>query len=197
MQRRKKEKKEIIITKRMTDGISEEQERSKMEGMWMKHSLPMFRSFSFLLFFFLSLILFISCSIDTKYHEYHDVDLHDWTSADTVVFQLPPIIESQVLQVKIGVKSTQAYPYTHLHLLGSLTCDGEALEPDSIVIPLYSSSGKAEGNGFPYIVTTFFADTINVDSGHVYSYQIYHVMSHSLKGIAAIGLQLSDVDSIP
>lgn len=132
-----------------------------------------------------------ACSGGTILHEYHDVDLWDWKTDDTVSFMLPTITSSGKVVAIIGVRFTSSYPYNDLYLLGTLECDSSEIRKDTIKVGIYNKKGSNEGDGFPYTTITQRIVPIEVDSGHVYQYKVNHFMQDpQIKGIAGIGLQL-------
>ena len=132
-----------------------------------------------------------ACSGGTILHEYHDVDLWDWKTDDTVSFMLPTITSSGKVVAIIGVRFTSSYPYNDLYLLGTLECDSSEIRKDTIKVGIYNKKGSNEGDGFPYTTITQRIVPIEVDSGHVYQYKVNHFMQDpQIKGISGIGLQL-------
>ena len=141
--------------------------------------------------YILSVFMLMACSGGTILHEYHDVDLWDWKTDDTVSFTLPTITASGDVVATIGVRFTSSYPYNDLFLLGTLECDSSEIRTDTIKICVYNTKGSNEGDGFPYSTITQQINSIEVDSGHVYQYKVNHIMQDpKIKGIAGIGLHL-------
>ncbi len=137
------------------------------------------------------IVLLLSCSDGVILDEFHDVDLWDWDTEDTVVFDFPKIIGDGEIDVSIGVRSTETYEYDKVYLTGSLECDDVLVRLDSIAVDIYNSEGIPNGQGFPYMTTTAGLPKVHVDSGHQYTYKVAHIMSPGkLKGICGIGLEL-------
>lgn len=141
--------------------------------------------------YILLVFMLIACSGGTILHEYHDVDLWDWKTDDTISFTLPTITSSGEVAATIGVRFTSSYPYNDLYLLGTLECDSSEIRTDTIKVCIYNKKGSNEGDGFPYSTITQRISPIEVDSGHVYQYKVNHFMQDpQIKGIAGIGLHL-------
>ena len=141
--------------------------------------------------YILMVVVLMACSGGTILHEYHDVDLWNWKTEDTIVFELPTITSSGDIVATMGVRFTSSYTYNDLDLLGTLECDSLEIRADTIKVCLYNKKGNNEGDGFPYTTITQSIGTIEVDSGHVYQYKVNHIMQDAqLKGITGIGLHL-------
>lgn len=150
------------------------------------------KRFSFLkASYLLTVVGLMACSGGTIFHEYHDVDLWNWDSEDTISFALPEITSSGDIVAAVGVRFTSSYRFNDLYLLGTLECDSSGIRIDTIRLRLFNKKGTNEGEGFPYITITQSIAPIEVDSGHVYQYKINHIMQDpQIKGIACIGLHL-------
>ena len=132
-----------------------------------------------------------SCNNGTILNEFKDVRTNGWTSEDTVTFDLPKTTSSADLNVRIGIRSTDAYEYKDLYVTASLMCEDEEISYDTLKISIYDADGNNNGKGFPYTTVTKDAPTIHVDSGLTYTYRISHIMKPStIKGISSVGLKL-------
>ena len=139
----------------------------------------------------LSAMLLAACTGGTFMHEYHDTDLWGWEQTDTITFDLPAITATGEVEAEIGVRHTKTYRYKELLMLGRLVCDGNTVQTDTIAISVYKENGVDEGEGFPFTTQMQAATTFEVDSGHVYRYEITHLMQPSpIKGICGIGIKL-------
>ena len=136
--------------------------------------------------------LLMACSGGTLIHEYHEVSSSGWTREDTISFELPKTTRSGDLAGVIAVRHTNSYSYNDLYMLGTLFCDNVEVTTDTLCVRLFETNGSVVGHGFPYTTTTQSIGTVHVDSGHVYTYKVVHVMYPAkLNGITAVGLQLS------
>lgn len=135
-----------------------------------------------------------SCRRGMMYHQYTDVPTWGWTQADTLHFVMPEMRERTMLTTNIGVRSTSSYPYRMLHLLTTVTRDdGMVVQSDTVYVALYDGQGQPMGQGFPYTTTMKQLPPLHVDSGHVYTYSISHVMKDvRVKGIVKLGLEVME-----
>lgn len=132
-----------------------------------------------------------SCRQHTVLHQYTDVDLWGWGTDDTLTFTLPKTVNHGELDVKLGVRTTSSFKYNTLHMLTIISRDDEVIEQDTIFVPMFDSNGQLTGDGFPYVTTMKPLPTLHVDSGHVYTYSVLHLMQEPrVKGIKDIGLEI-------
>ena len=151
------------------------------------------RNFASLIVILSSLMIIASCSSDhTYFHQYHPVDPDGWMSGDTIVFALSPSSCQQTLKAEIGVRTTDAFQYNTLYLLGALHCEDELISTDTLAIDIYKANGLPIGDGFPYPTCTCTIQSISVDSGLNYTYTVTPYMTPELvKGVKDIGIKFT------
>lgn len=126
-------------------------------------------------------------------HQYVDVNVRGWDSDDTLHFVLPKTTGNGELNVSVGVRRTSSYRYESLRLLNMMYCDDELLRSDTIVFRVYDESGRNIDENMVYYTITEYIPVIPVDSGHVYSFHINHLMQEeSIRGIKNIGLEVRE-----
>ncbi|MBO4451518.1 MAG: hypothetical protein J5770_03770 [Bacteroidaceae bacterium] len=143
------------------------------------------------LVYMLTAMLLAACTGGTFMYEYHDTPMWGWEQTDTITFDLPAITASGEVEAQVGVRYTKTYRYKELLMLGTLVCDGNTVQTDTIAISVYRDNGVNEGQGFPFTTQMQAATTFQVDSGHVYRFQLSHLMQPTpVKGICGIGVKL-------
>lgn len=137
------------------------------------------------------LMLLCSCQRNRILHEYADVDIWGWEADDTVSFVLPKITRTGGLNVSVGVRRTSSYQYERLRLLSTIYCDDEWMRSDTVMLDMYEENGRNESESMVYYTITQDIPALQVDSGHVYSYYINHLMQqYSIQGIKDVGLEV-------
>ncbi len=140
---------------------------------------------------FASGLCLTSCFHSVAYHQYADVDVWNWSDADTLTFVLPRTVSSGELMPTVGVRTTSSFPYKVLHLKLVMSCDDEVLTTDTVYVVVYDSNGQPLGTGFPYITTLKSLQPVYVDSGRIYTFCINHMMGEeSVKGVTKVGIEL-------
>lgn len=139
------------------------------------------------------LLAAIGCSDGhTYFHQYKAVDVDGWMNGDTVVFHLTPSSCQQTLAAEVGVRTTDAFKYNTLYLLGELRCEDQLISTDTLTVNIFDEDGLSLGNGFPYPTSTSQLPPIAVDSGLNYTYTITPYMQpEQVVGVKDIGIKLS------
>lgn len=142
------------------------------------------------------LTVFCSCSSEhTYFHQYQAIDTEGWTADDTIVFHLTPSSVAQTLDAELGVRTTDAFPFNSLFLLGTLCCEGNEVSTDTVFVSIYGRDGIALGDGFPYPTCTCPLPPLQVDSGLNYTYTVTPFMKEPVVvGVKDIGIKLTARD---
>ena len=152
-------------------------------------------SHSILLFLVLlmGLSLLCGCHSGTVYSHYEPVPLEGWRNDDTIRFQLGPVMEGGTFHDELALRTTSAYPYTHLSLVvrRQVLPDGN-LYTDSITIPLTDSQGSSTGVGATLRHHVLPLSLIRLDSAQHLSVSIHHNMKKEvLPGISDLGMTIT------
>lgn len=141
----------------------------------------------------LTVLALIACTDrHTYFHQYKAVDVDGWMNGDTVVFHFAPSSCQQTLSAEVGVRTTDAFRYNTLYLLGELRCDDRLIATDTLSVDIFDKDGLPLGNGFPYPTTTSQLPPIAVDSGLNYSYTVTPYMQpEKVVGVKDIGIKLT------
>ncbi|MBR1595190.1 MAG: gliding motility lipoprotein GldH [Phocaeicola sp.] len=146
--------------------------------------------------FILCAILFLSCQQETAYFSFQPVPITGWTKKDTLVFTLPPTLESGQYRMDIGVRHTTQYAYRDLWLYIRFNlCDSiRPTNDERVHLFLAREDGRWNGTGisgnyqsliaYPNILNIKINDSIN-------EIRITHAMlDNPLKDIKDIGIRL-------
>lgn len=146
-------------------------------------------------FFCLSLfcfLLFFACDADrTYFHQYKNVNTDGWMADDTIVFHITPSSQNQLLSAEIGVRTTDAFKYNTLFLLGTLSREGMEISTDTIFVNIYGRRGEVKGKGLIYPLCTQSLPSFEVDSAMEYTYTVRPFMKPKIvEGVKDVGLKL-------
>lgn len=136
--------------------------------------------------------LLASCeSNKTFFHQYKSVDTSGWEGDDTLVYHLPPSSKHQVMSAELGVRSTDAFRYNTLFVIGTLEKDGHEISSDTLFINIYGRDGAPLGKGLLFPTCTQSIPSFEVDSGVEYTYTVRQFMkAKKLEGVKDVGLKL-------
>lgn len=138
----------------------------------------------------LCLTSMVSCIDSPIVHKYESLDANGWGADDTVHFEIPAQSEDLTTSLSIGVRTTEDYPFTDLHLKALVKRNGNIQNSKDFKINIYEKSGNAEGSGFLYYEnksTHPFPLELKADS--TYTISIVHRMRRSpICGICDIGV---------
>lgn len=136
-------------------------------------------------------LIFVSCTENRIYEEFHSFSTQTWSDKDSVVFDLQ---KGKVPPGKnlIGLRYTDSYPYANVYIrIISEDSLGSILDNKLVNVPLFESkSGQPKGTGFGNTYT--FYDTIPFQLPDLTSTVIFlqYMRQDGLPGIEAVGLKI-------
>lgn len=134
-----------------------------------------------------------SCSTDTVYDSYSHTPLAGWEKNDTLVFCVPKVAESGLYNQYIGVRMTNAFPFTSISLIveQQILPKGKVFA-DTIKCAITDVRGNFLGDGvssYQYLVPLHSERLAKGDSIRL---KIRHNMKREiLPGVSDVGIKIS------
>ncbi|MFC0875006.1 gliding motility lipoprotein GldH [Saccharicrinis sp. FJH2] len=145
----------------------------------------------------LSLLLY-ACDPHMVYDTWNTIPDNSWNKDSVTVFN--PIILDTInpVNIVIGVRNTNDYPYSNLWLfVTTKTPSGMSLK-DTFEVVLASSYGKWYGSGWGNTYTSlhYYQRNVILNESGEYTISLQHGMrKDNLEGINAVGLRIEEVQS--
>ena len=123
-------------------------------------------------------------------HSYQSLNANEWAANDTIHFDVPIQSENLKTSLSIGVRTTDDYPYTALHLKAIICKNGKFGEEKDVRIDIYENSGKNKGKGFLYYEhTSPLSLPLEIDADSTYTINIVHSMKgNAISGVSNVGI---------
>ncbi|MEA4975110.1 MAG: gliding motility lipoprotein GldH [Paludibacter sp.] len=137
----------------------------------------------------------ISCSRQSVYNEFSQLDPDGWSADSSSVFQVNMEDTSGVYDLTLHIRHTSAYPYQNLWLFVEQLSPDSQLVRDTISCILADHAGKwlGTGSGSVYLFSVPLKKQYNFGKQGVYQYTVVHGMRDEiLSGIQAVGLKLEN-----
>jgi gliding motility-associated lipoprotein GldH len=137
----------------------------------------------------------ISCSRQSVYNEFSQLDPDGWSADSSSVFQINMEDTSGVYDLTLHIRHTSAYPYQNLWLFVEQLSPDSQLVRDTISCVLADHAGKwlGTGSGSVYLFSVPLKKQYNFGKQGVYQYTVVHGMRDEvLGGIQAVGLKLEN-----
>lgn len=138
----------------------------------------------------LCLTSMVSCINSPIVHKYKSLDANGWDANDTVHFEIPVQSKDMASSLRIGVRTTEDYPFTDLNLRVIVKRNEKKQISKDFKINIYGKSGKAEGDGFLYHENKSTPSVpLDLKADSTYTINIVHKMRRSpICGISDIGI---------
>lgn len=122
-------------------------------------------------------------------YEYQPVDVSEWTTTDTLRFDLPPAPRAGRYALSVGLRATDIIPWRDVWLvLESRTAD--VRHRDTLHILLASDRAHWHTRGTVLHETEQHAATLSLDSAQQAQLLVYHIMpEQALKGLTEVGVK--------
>jgi gliding motility-associated lipoprotein GldH len=143
------------------------------------------------------LFLSVSCKNVSVYDANIDIPKETWTLDSIATFKVNIIDTSSVHNVLVNIRNTNDYPNSNLYLFIQTTSPTGATLRDTLECILADTKGNWLGKGFGAIRDSQFPYKryIKFPENGIYVFDIQQGMrTHSLKGIASIGLRVEKVE---
>jgi gliding motility-associated lipoprotein GldH len=132
------------------------------------------------------------CNRKAVYSHYEPIAVSGWgwEKTDTIRFYLPQTTEMCHYTEELGLRTTQAYPYTNVVLVVVQKSVPSGFErKDTVEFELVSNDGQRLGQGFKYFHQIKSLPDVTIPKGDSLSINVCHNMRNDhLKGIAAVGI---------
>lgn len=143
------------------------------------------------------LFLSVSCQNVSVYDANIDIPNETWTLDSIATFKVNIVDTSSVHNILVNIRNTNDYPNSNLYLFIQTTSPTGATLRDTLECILADDKGNWLGKGFGAIRDSQFPykKYIKFPENGTYVFDIQQGMrTHSLKGIASIGLRVEKVE---
>lgn len=133
-----------------------------------------------------------ACDRRLVYDRYVSTPLTGWEKNDTLTFDIPPIDSSGTYGAWVGLRTTDAYPFTSVTLIVERhVWPGDNVATDTVLCQLADSKGNAAGKGVSYHQYRFALPDAQLAHGDSIHVRIRHDMKREiLPGISDVGISL-------
>jgi gliding motility-associated lipoprotein GldH len=138
-------------------------------------------------------VLAISCSTTSIYEANIDIPKESWSIDSSAIFRVDITDTSSVHNIYLNIRNTTSYPNSNLFLFIQTTSPKGAQLRDTLECFLADTRGNWLGKGFGALRDNQipYKRFIRFPEEGTYTFSIQHGMrTHSLKGIASIGLRV-------
>lgn len=138
------------------------------------------------------LIMLAACNRRLVYDKYVSTPVTGWEKNDTLSFEISPVDSAASYQSYLGLRITDAYPFTALTLIVEqhvYPCDEVMV--DTVHCQLTDDRGNATGNGLSYHQYKFPITLMQLQHGDSIHVRVRHDMKREiLPGVSDVGLSL-------
>ena len=133
-----------------------------------------------------------ACSGSTVYDEYAHTPIAGWEKNDTLSFAIPPLKDAAMYSAVLGVRTTDAYPFTAITLIVEQEImPAHRLVTDTVCCNLTDEQGNILGEGISYRQYQFDICKLQLQEGDSLHIVVRHDMKREiLPGVADVGIQL-------
>ena len=138
------------------------------------------------------LIGLAACNRRLVYDNYVHTQLAGWEKNDTLSFEIPPVDSTAPYLSRLGLRITDAYPFTALTLIVEQhVYPRDEVFIDTVRCQLTDRRGNAAGKGISYHQYQFPVTTLQLQHGDSIHVRIRHDMKREiLPGVSDIGMSL-------
>lgn len=144
----------------------------------------------------LAALLLAACSRTKVYDSYCHTPLSGWEKNSPAEFSVPPVAESGSYGAEVGLRVSEAFPFTDLTLvvvIETLPQPPATATTTSVSLPcpLFSNEGRPLGAGLSYWQLAFPLNPLYLQAGDSLHVTIRHDMKREiLPGISDVGFSL-------
>lgn len=142
-------------------------------------------------------LLFLSaCESGMVFDRYGHVSERGWSKQDAVELSVPPLREGGVYEVKIGVRSTDDYPYRNISIIVQRqTFPSKAVHSDTVECKLTDDKGMRIGSGFINYQNSYDVALDHYKAGDsIYIVLKQNMRNEQVEGITDVGVSLRKVE---
>lgn len=139
-----------------------------------------------------ALIGLAACNRRLVYDSYVHTQLAGWEKNDTLSFEIPPVDSTATYASRLGLRITDAYPFTALTLIVEQhVYPRDEVFVDTVRCQLTDRRGNAAGKGVSYHQYQFPVATLQLQHGDSIHVRIRHDMKREiLPGVSDVGMSL-------
>ena len=145
-----------------------------------------------LVFMAAALLALAACNRRLVYDKYVSTPISGWEKNDTLSFGIPPVDSAACYMARLGLRITDAYPFTALTLIVEQHIyPSDEVRTDTVNCQLTDRRGNAAGKGISYHQYLFPVSTLQLHSGDSIHVRVRHDMKREiLPGVSDIGLAM-------
>ncbi len=138
------------------------------------------------------LIMIAACNRRLVYDKYVSTPVAGWEKNDTLSFEISPVDSATSYQSYLGLRITDAYPFTALTLIVEQhVYPRDEIKIDTVHCQLTDDRGNATGNGLSYHQYKFPITLMQLQHGDSIHVRVRHDMKREiLPGVSDIGMSL-------
>ena len=138
------------------------------------------------------LIMIAACNRRLVYDKYVSTPVAGWEKNDTLSFEISPVDSAASYQSYLGLRITDAYPFTALTLIVEQhVYPRDEIKIDTVHCQLTDDRGNATGNGLSYHQYKFPITLMQLQHGDSIHVRVRHDMKREiLPGVSDIGMSL-------
>lgn len=138
------------------------------------------------------LIMLAACNRRLVYDKYVSTPVAGWEKNDTLSFEISPVDSAANYQSYLGLRITDAYPFTALTLIVEQhVYPRDEIKIDTVHCQLTDDRGNATGNGLSYHQYKFPITLMQLQHGDSIHVRVRHDMKREiLPGVSDIGMSL-------
>ena len=129
----------------------------------------------------------------TIYSSFHEISNSNWSTVDTMVFDLKSTIVTNPHNINLFGKINFDFSYSNLFLFINHYFENEIIKKDTVLVPLFDSFGKPIQNniGNTQFFNVDYLNNINFTEEGIYKIKVIHGMrENNLDGVEKIGIKL-------
>lgn len=138
------------------------------------------------------LIMLAACNRRLVYDKYVSTPVAGWEKNDTLSFEISPVDSAASYQSYLGLRITDAYPFTALTLIVEQhVYPRDEIKIDTVHCQITDDRGNATGNGLSYHQYKFPITLMQLQHGDSIHVRVRHDMKREiLPGVSDIGMSL-------
>lgn len=143
-----------------------------------------------------ALLFLSSCESGMVFDRYGHVSERGWSKQDAVELSVPPLREGGVYEVKIGVRSTDDYPYRNISIIVQRqTFPSKVVHSDTVECKLTDDKGMRIGSGFINYQNSYDVALDHYKAGDsIYIVLKQNMRNEQVEGITDVGVSLRKVE---
>ena len=141
-------------------------------------------------------MLLAACDHRTVYDRYQSTALAGWEKNDTLSFAIPPLKDAATYRALLGVRTTDAYPFTAITLIVEQEImPAQRLATDTVAWMLTVEDCNILGEGISYRQYQFDICKLQLQEGDSLHIVVRHDMKREiLPGVSDIGVKITKND---